>query len=71
MVIENPSKLGRPRRRVFCVLSDISLEQQGVYSFVNLPEEALGDGSEVIVIDSPGKLLFYHAEDGLLYDWSV
>lgn len=71
MVIERPSEVGQPRRRVWCMLKEITLEQAGVYSFVNLPTEALGDGSEVIVINSPGKLLFYCAEDGLLYDWSV
>ena len=71
MVIERPFETGQPRRRVWCKLDDISLESTGVYSWVNLPDEDLGDGSEVIVIDSPGKLLFYHAEDGLLYDWSV
>lgn len=71
MVIERPLEVGQPRRRVWCKLADIQLEQAGVYSFVNLPNESLGDGSEVIVINSPGKLLFYCAEDGLLYDWSV
>lgn len=71
MIIEKPLETGQPRRRVWCMLDDIQLEQAGIYSFVNLPDEALGDGSEVIVMDSPGKLLFYHADDGLLYDWSV
>lgn len=71
MVIERPFQRGQARRRVWCVLADIALESEGIYSFATLPDTALGDGSEVIVIDSPGKLLFYHAEDGLLYDWSV
>ena len=71
MVIERPFETGQSRRRVWCVLDDIALESEGIYTFVNLPEDALGDGSEIIVMDSPGKLLFYHADDGKLYDWSV
>lgn len=71
MTIERPLEVGQPRRRVWCLSTDIQLEQAGVYSFVNLPNEALGDGSEVIVMNSPCKLLFYSAETHLLYDWSV
>ena len=69
MVFETPEK-GKPRKRVFCVLADIQLESKGVYSFVNLPENALGDDSEVVVIDSPGLFLFYNTEDELLYVWN-
>lgn len=71
MVIERPLQCGQSRRRVWCKSDEITLIKEGVYSFINLPDTALGDGSEVIVIDSPGKLLFYHAEDNLLYDWGV
>lgn len=71
MVIEKPFELGQSRRRVWCVLDDIQLESEGIYTFVNLPSEDIGDGSEVIVMDSPGKLLFYHSEDNKLYDWSI
>lgn len=71
MVIEKPFELGQPRRRVWCMLNEINLVSDGVYEFVNLPSNVLGDGSEVIVMDSPGKLLFYHSEDNKLYDWSV
>lgn len=71
MIIERPLETGQSRRRIWCKLADINLEQAGVYSWVNLPSESIGDGSEVIVIDSPGKLLFYSASDDLLYDWSV
>lgn len=71
MIIERPFETGQSRRRIWCKLSDITLEQEGVYSWTNLPDEAVGDGSEVIVMDSPGKLLFYSASDNLLYDWSL
>lgn len=71
MVIEKPFQRGQSRRRVWCKLEDITLEQEGVYSWTNLPDKDVGDGSEVIVMDSPGKLLFYSAKDDLLYDWSV
>lgn len=70
MIIETVVK-GKPRKKVFCVLEEIKETGSNIYSFVNLPNEALGDGSEVVVINSPGKLLFYCAADGLLYDWSV
>lgn len=71
MVIERTSNAGEPRRCVWCMLDEITLVTEGVYEFVNIPEEALGDGTEVVVMNSPGKLLFYHAADNRLYDWSV
>lgn len=73
MNIERPSEVGQPRRRVWCTFADIQLVSDKVYSFVNLPTESLGEGSEVIVMDKPGMLLFYHISNGsgLLYDWSV
>lgn len=71
MTIERPLETGQPRRRIWCKSTDIQLESAGVYSWVNLPSEAIGDGSEVIVMDSPSKLLFYSVNDDLLYDWSV
>lgn len=71
MVIEKPLEVGQPRRRVWCMAEEISLVDSGIYEFVNLPEEALGDGSEVIVMNSPCKLLFWSAKDEKLYDWSI
>lgn len=71
MTIERPLEKGQPRRRIWCTLDDISLESAGVYTWVNLPDEALGDGSEVIVMNSPCKLLFWSAKDEKLYDWSI
>ena len=70
MVIERPYEVGQSRRRVWCLFSELHEESEGVYSFVNLPNEALGDGSDVIVMDKPLMLLFYSATTHLLYDWS-
>ena len=64
-----------PRYRVWCV-SDELVEgtgaDAGTYTFVDTTTAGfLGTGTEIIVIDKPGKMLFWDAENGVAYDWTA
>ena len=54
------------RHRVYCLEDE--LEQDGD-SYVFKNGRTFGDGSEIIVMDSPGKVLFWDATNSVGYDW--
>lgn len=54
------------RAQAWAMSNELIDNGDGTYT---LPE-TLPQGSEVIVIDSPGKLLFV-GDDGLAYDWTA
>ena len=61
----------KPHAEVACMLNEINSLGNGKYEFVS--EEAkndvqIGEGSSVVVIDSPG-LFFFVGNDGFLYEW--
>ncbi len=57
----------RPRQRIWCAFEELSAgAQDGTYF---LPGVQPGLGSEVLVVDRPGMLLFAGG-DGTLYSWS-
>lgn len=67
MIIEQPLQTGQPRRKVWCTLAEITTSDSVTYRFKNLPINALGFGSIVYVVDSPGLILYYDNGDGTLY----
>lgn len=69
MVIERPLEQGQPRRIVYCSIDELTDNGNGTYSFKTLPNEALGFGSTVIVVDADKKLMFDN-NSGVLYDWT-
>lgn len=73
MNIERIHSAARPRHRVWCLASELSEGQTaGTYTFVNTAVNAeLGEGSEIVVIDAPGKLLFWDSVAGLAHDWTA
>ena len=73
MNIERLYNCVRPRHRVWCMSSELTAGQtDGTYTLNNRATAAkLGEGSEIIVIDQPGKLLFWDAENQLAYDWTA
>lgn len=70
MIIERPLELGQPRRKVWCLSTEITNNNNGTYSFVNLPNEDLGFGSKIFVVDVPNLILYFDNESGLLYPWT-
>lgn len=71
MIIESPLELGAPRRRVWRNKNELVDNGNNTYYFKEEEPKEIGYGSEVIVVDSPGKLLFYDSDTHLLYDWTV
>ena len=66
-----PQDLGFSRVQIWCMLDELTDNGDGTYSFVDTETAAkFGVGSEVVVIDSPGKFLFV-GDDGLAYDWTA
>lgn len=66
-----PMDLGETRAICYAMLDELTDNGDGTYSFVDTAKAAtFGVGSEIIVIDSPGKLLFV-GDDGLAYDWTA
>lgn len=63
---------GSPRHRIFCLSDDLTAGQTaGTYTLNNSAVAAeLGEGSEIIVIDAPGRLLFWDSVKRLAYDWT-
>lgn len=63
----------QPMALIRCHADDLIDNGDGTYSFVD-PDVAsnaqIGMGSEIIVIDIPGKLLFWDADTQLAYDWT-
>ena len=64
----------RPRHRVWCLSEDLTAgESAETYTSTedHAPGVPLGDGSEIIVMDAPGRLLYWDAENECGYDWSA
>ena len=55
IVIEKPMETGQSRRIVWCNLNDLTLISEDTYQFKSLPQDALGYGSIVYVIESKRK----------------
>lgn len=66
IVIEKPMETGQSRRKVWCNLNDLTLISEDTYQFKSLPQDALGYGSIVYVIDSPGLVCYYDNTNGHL-----
>ena len=66
IVIEKPMETGQSRRIVWCNLNDLTLISEDTYQFKSLPQDALGYGSIVYVIDSPGLVCYYDNTNGHL-----
>ncbi len=73
MNIERIHSGARPRHRVWCRTAELNEGQTaGTYTFVNAAVNAeLGEGSEIVVIDAPGRLLFWDSDAGLARDWTA
>lgn len=61
----------QPRATAWCIESELTAGADNTYT-INDPDDAakLGTGSDIIVIDKPGLILFYDAENAVAYDWS-
>ena len=60
------------RGQAWCMSSELTDNGDGTYTINDERAAAMlggGLGSEIIVIDSPGKLLFV-GDDGVAYDWT-
>ena len=63
----------RPRHRVWCKSSELTEgSTSGTFTFNDSAMAAeLGEGSEIIVMDLPGKVLFWDKAEQLAYDWTA
>ena len=62
----------QPRALVWCKSSELTDNNDGTYTVNDSALAAtLGTGSEIIVIDIPGKFLFYDAATQLAHDWTA
>ena len=57
----------KPRDKVWCVSSDLTAGADGTYTFKETVN--IGDGSEIIVMDMPGIILYWSEADEKAYDW--
>ncbi len=72
MNIERLYDCVRPRHRVWVRSDELTAgATAGTYTLVDDDAAAqLGFGSEIIVIDEPGRILFWDDQEGAAYDWS-
>ena len=71
MNIKYHSKCEQPRADVWCMSTELSDNGDGTYSFADATAAAkIGTGSQIVVIDKPGLVLFYDAASALAYDWT-
>lgn len=63
----------RPRHRVWCLAEELSAgSTEGSYQLNDTSVAGeLGFGSEIIVIDVPGRVLFWDDAAQLGYDWTT
>ena len=62
----------QPRAEAYCKKSELTAGADGTYTVNNAADAAkLGTGSSIIVIDEPGLILFYDAENAVAYDWTA
>ena len=72
MNIKYMSDAQKPRACAWCMSDELTDNGDGTYSIKDAEAAAsFGEGSEIIVIDLPGKLLFWDAENSLAYDWTA
>ena len=72
MNIERLYDCSAPRHRVWCMSSELTAgATAGTYTLKDADLTAsLGHGSELIVMDEPGRLLFWDAGNRVAYDWT-
>lgn len=62
----------KPRQRVYCLSTELVDGGDGSFTFSDTSMNAkLGDGSEIIVMDQPGTLLFWDATNQKGYNWGA
>ncbi len=65
----------KARHRVWCKMSELTAgsgASAGTYTLNDAALAAeLGEGSEIIVMDKPGTVLFWDKEDQIAYDWTA
>ncbi len=61
-----------PRHRVWCLMEDLSpVPNSDAFAFATQDlAEAIGDGSEIIVMDKPGLTLYWSSKTSRAYNWS-
>ena len=73
MNLERLYNCARPRHRAWCLSAELLAgATAGTYSLTDSAIAAeLGHGSELIVMDEPGRLLFWDAGNRVAYDWTA
>lgn len=73
MNLERLYDCAKPRHRAWVKYAELTAGQtDGTYTVNDQSVAAvLGDGSEIIVIDQPGMILFWDAGSRLAYDWTA
>lgn len=72
MITTLDPKLPGYQRRVFLTFDELTAgTAPNTYTIGDASATAtLGTGAEIIVIDKPGMMLFWSADDQLAYDWT-
>lgn len=66
-----PMDFGQTRAHAWAMSDELTDNGDGTYSIIDAEiAHSFGTGSEIIVIDIPGKLLFWDADTQLAYDWT-
>ena len=73
MNIQTLYNSAKPRHRVWLLSSDLTAgDEAGTWTLSDETLAAtLGDGSELLVMDVPGRLLFWDKENQVAYDWGL
>ena len=71
MKIERIMEGNMDRHRAWCKTDEITKDKDGNYTLNNTADAAaLGDASEIIVMDSPGMMMYWDAEAKKAYVWA-
>ena len=71
MNIQYLSTALQPRALVWCTSDEITDNGDGTYTINDAQiASTIGTGSEIMVMDKPGTMLYYSAEISLAYDWT-
>ena len=72
MIIERDFGTNPPLHHARCWKSELKDGQEaGTYDLVDTCKAAeLGDGSDIVVMDVPGQVLFWRASQQVAYDWT-
>lgn len=73
MVIVREFGSSTPLHHAKCWKSELTDGQnEGTYELVDADIAAsLGDGSDIVVMDVPGRVLFWNAAERVAYDWTA